>query len=73
MGLLQSLQNAINIWNENVAAGPPLPDEFWHITEYYDNIRNKVMNMKDGSCYDFEGRLPSRMCNTPMKVRYDAS
>lgn len=70
MGILSALQAAINIWNENVMGGPPLTDEYWHVTEYYDNIRNKVLNLdkKLGECYKDE-HLPDRLCNTPMKVR----
>lgn len=52
--------------------GPPLDDSYWHVTEYYENIRNKVINMDPsmGHCYkEFEGILPTRFCNTPMKVR----
>jgi hypothetical protein len=51
--------------------GPPLDDDMWHVTDYYENIRNKVKNLgKDlGDCHKIEGSLPARMCNTPMKVR----
>ena len=51
--------------------GPPLADDFWHVTEYYKNIRNKVKNLDKslGSCYKFDGTLPTRLCNIPMKAR----
>ncbi len=51
--------------------GPPLDDAFWHVTDYYENIRNKVLNLDKGlgSCYKNEGFLPTRVCTTPMKVR----
>jgi hypothetical protein len=51
--------------------GPPLDEEQWHVTEYYENIRNKVKNLgKDkGVCHKIEGTLPARMCNTPMKAK----
>lgn len=54
-----------------LAAGPPLADEFWHVTGYYENIRTKAMNLDVGvgPCYEWEGSLPTRMCRTPMKVR----
>ena len=50
--------------------GSPLNDDMWHVTDYYENIRQKVKNLdKDlGDCYTIEGSLPARMCNTPMKV-----
>jgi hypothetical protein len=53
-----------------VLGGPPLEDEQWHIKDYYDNIRKKVLNLDKslGNCYQIEGKLPTRMCNTPMKV-----
>jgi hypothetical protein len=50
----------------------PLKEDMWHVTDYYENIRNKVKNLDKnlGDCHKIEG-LPSRMCNTPMKVRYE--
>lgn len=69
--LLEALQSAINIWTEGVMGGPPLDDDFWHVTDYYENIRNKVKNLDKslGSCYQMDGDLPTRLCNTPMKAR----
>ena len=51
--------------------GPPLEDDFWHVTDYYENIRNKVKNLDAGlgTCYNIEGNLPTRLCNTPMKAK----
>mmetsp|Transcript_27767 Transcript_27767/g.65251 ORF Transcript_27767/g.65251 Transcript_27767/m.65251 type:complete len:895 (-) Transcript_27767:3416-6100(-) len=69
--VLEALQSAINIWTEGVMGGPPLEDDFWHVTDYYENIRNKVKNLDVGlgSCYKIEGNLPTRLCNTPMKAK----
>lgn len=46
-----------------------MDEEFWHVTEYYKNIRKKVKNLDRelGHCYKDEN-LPDRLCNTPMKV-----
>ena len=56
-----------------VVDGKLLPDEDWHVTAYYDNIRNKVMNLDPslGSCYGYEGRIPTRMCKLHMRVSDD--
>jgi len=69
--MLDALQSAVNIWTDGVMGGPPLEDDFWHVTEYYENIRNKVKNLDKslGSCYEMETDLPARMCNTPMKAK----
>merc|ERR1719491_1213110 len=69
--ILEALQAAINIWSEGVMGGPPLDDDFWHITEYYENIRNKVKNLGKslGSCYKVDGSLPTRLCSIPMKAK----
>lgn len=69
--ILLALQAAINVWVEGVMSGPPLADESWHVTEYYENIRTKLKNLDKslGKCYEIEGSLPTRLCNTPMKVR----
>jgi hypothetical protein len=71
--VMEALQAAINRWSEGTMGGPPLDDEKWHITSYYENIRNKVKNLDKslGACYKIEGTLPTRMCNTPMQVRAD--
>jgi len=70
-GILEALQSAVNIWTEGVMGGPPLEDDFWHVTQYYENIRNKVKNLDEafGSCYKISGTLPTRLCNTPMKAK----
>lgn len=51
--------------------GPPLEDEFWHVTEYYENIRNKLKDLdaSKGSCSKISKKLPGRLCNTPMKAK----
>jgi hypothetical protein len=57
--------------NDNCSTGgPPLEDDFWHVTDYYENIRNKVLNLDKnlGSCYKNNGKLPDRICTTPLKV-----
>lgn len=52
--------------------GNALPDDAWHVSAYYGNIRNKVMNLDTtlGACNQYEGSIPVRMCNTPMRVRH---
>lgn len=52
--------------------GTLLPDDAWHVSAYYDNIRSKVMNLDTtlGACNQYKGSIPVRMCNTPMKVRH---
>jgi hypothetical protein len=50
------------------AGGPPLDDSFWHVTDYYKNIRDKVKKL-DGDCHKINDRLPSRICNIGMQVR----
>jgi hypothetical protein len=45
-----------------------LPDDAWHVTDYYANIRKKF-HEKDGetACFKSES-WPSRMCSTPMRA-----
>lgn len=50
-----------------------LPDETWHVTSYYDNIRTKVASLDHslGDCVkNYNGTLPTRMCSTKMRVSY---
>ncbi|GKY96425.1 hypothetical protein MPSEU_000602000 [Mayamaea pseudoterrestris] len=65
--LLEALQDAVQQWSEGTMGGPPLDDDYWHITAYYDNIRNKVNALDSGLCFD--GQWPSRACLKPMHGR----
>ena len=71
--VLEGLEVAVNSWMEHTMTGQPLDDEFWHVTGYYENIRNKILNMDQtlGHCPAIanEGQLPLRMCFTPMYGR----
>lgn len=69
--LLDALQMAVQIWSEGTMGGPPLDDEWWHVTDYYENIRTKVKNLdpSHGNCHNIAGQVPARMCNTPMQAR----
>jgi hypothetical protein len=58
---------------EGTMTGQPLDDDYWHVTEYYENIRTKIMNMNQtlGRCPEIgnNDELPLRLCNTPMNGR----
>jgi hypothetical protein len=66
--VLTGVKEAIGIWKE---AGE-LPDEAWHVSSYYDNIRNKVMNLDTdlGACNQFQESLPDRVCKVPLRVSH---
>ena len=53
------------------AEGHPLQDDYWHVTNYYENIRSKVMNLDSsvGACNNMKEFFPERICKTPMKGR----
>ena len=59
-------------WYILKSEGMVLPDDVWHVNAYYENIRNKVMNLDTtlGACNQYKGLIPVRMCNTPMRVRH---
>jgi hypothetical protein len=65
--ILKALHEAITMW----AAAPDyaLPDAAWHVTDYYENIRSKVMSLNStlGFCHD--SSLPDRVCDVPMNGR----
>jgi hypothetical protein len=68
--LLSALKEALEYWNglDDLV----VPEEDWHVTAHYENIRNKVQNLDPsiGKCYKFEGLLPTRVCKYPMQVRF---
>lgn len=70
--VLEALEDAISMWSEvTITGGHPLPDEYWHVTEHYNNIHSKVKNMdpKIGFCQSVKDRLPLRVCTTRMYAR----
>jgi len=71
--VLEGLEVAVNRWMDNTMTGQPLDDAFWHVTEYYENIRNKTLHLDPthGHCHKIaEGnKLPIRLCNTPLNGR----
>jgi hypothetical protein len=71
--VLEGLEVALNSWMEGTMTGQPLDDDYWHVTEYYDNIRHKMRNLNPtaGSCPAIANKehLPARMCTTPMNGR----
>jgi hypothetical protein len=47
-----------------------LPDDAWHVTDYYANIRKKLQeNCSDSPCFNYKDSLPTRMCSVPINAR----
>mmetsp|Transcript_15996 Transcript_15996/g.23525 ORF Transcript_15996/g.23525 Transcript_15996/m.23525 type:complete len:935 (+) Transcript_15996:62-2866(+) len=70
--ILKALQDAINVWSEvTITGGHPLPDEYWHVTDYYKNIIEKTRNLDPsvGSCHDMRNDIPERVCSIALKGR----
>lgn len=74
MLILSALENALTQWSEvTIYQGHPLPDENWHVTEYYNNIRTKVKEGSGGSpCAGWLDWMP-RLCSTPLNARTEFS
>jgi hypothetical protein len=61
------MSNACVLDKENYA----LPDDAWHVTSYYENIRTKLRNLdpSKGACISgYNGQMPTRFCNTSIHV-----
>jgi len=70
--VIDALEDAIDTWSEEtIISGHPLPDEFWHITNHYENIRDKTRNLDEsiGKCTTLSKYFPKRVCKTPLKGR----
>lgn len=71
--VLEALEVAVNQWMDGTMTGQPLDDSYWHVGDYYENIRNKVMQMdpKLGKCPEIaeDDALPARLCSTPLNGR----
>jgi hypothetical protein len=72
--ILQSLKEALTVWNE--ADGYELPDDAWHVTARYEEIRGKLSVMEpeeSNYCPEYVKNNLSDVCKYPMKVRNKSS
>lgn len=68
--VLDALSEAIQIFSDNTMGGPPLDEDWWHMTDYYQNIRTKVMQLQStGECAKIQKDLPIRLCTTALEAR----
>lgn len=67
--ILQSLKTGLREWNET--EGYAIPDEKWHLTQWYGNIRSKMENLGPdfGSCKDLAEHELEWTCKYPVKAR----
>lgn len=65
--LLDSIQDAVQIFTSGTLQGPPLDSHDWHVGEYYQNMREKLANVspQDTGCAGWGELLPSRVCSLP--------
>mmetsp|Transcript_27829 Transcript_27829/g.77976 ORF Transcript_27829/g.77976 Transcript_27829/m.77976 type:complete len:879 (+) Transcript_27829:229-2865(+) len=71
--ILQALHEALNEWSE--APNFELPDDKWHVTTHYENIREKVLAIEpeNSPCYGLSAIGLERVCKLPMKARSEWS
>ena len=68
-GVLDALQVAVQQFSDGTLGGPPLDEDYWHVTEHYNNIREKANGIKadQGTCGQMTDLFPARVCTTPMR------
>jgi hypothetical protein len=71
MVVLEALLDAVNTWLDAVVMdGPPLSDQYWHVTDYYLNIQSKARDeSKVGSCKELSKFMNPLVCTTPLNGR----
>jgi hypothetical protein len=65
--ILNGLKEAIGTWKDSME----LPDDAWHVSSYYHNIRSKVLNLNEtrGSCNQYNKILSDRVCKVQLRGR----
>mmetsp|Transcript_39931 Transcript_39931/g.96377 ORF Transcript_39931/g.96377 Transcript_39931/m.96377 type:complete len:658 (+) Transcript_39931:231-2204(+) len=66
--ILQALKEVLDDWKnrENYR----VPDSEWHMTKYYDEMRQRIDNVLDqGKCHDYKTAGIGRACSLPMQAR----
>jgi hypothetical protein len=70
--LIDAIQDAVQIFSSQTMGGPPLDDSYWHVTEYYNNIRSKILSLgTHGECskINTDNMLPQRLCTIALNAR----
>lgn len=65
--VLRALNKVITMWMD--AEDYALPDDAWHVTDYYNNIRSKLASMNSTSTGCFDQPLPDGICKYPLHGR----
>ena len=64
--ILTALREVLEEWNE--ADGYVLEDSSWHVTAYYDDMRERVSNSPGGRCGELKKVSLGFACRYPVKV-----
>jgi hypothetical protein len=73
--VLAATLDALFDWSDiTISQGFPLADEYWHMGEYIENVKTKVVSLNETTaphCFQLEGivNLPKRLCTQQMKGR----
>jgi len=72
--ILDVFSAALGTWSEiTIVQGQPLPDEYWHVTDHYQGMREKIDQLgfldEKGFCEGFGDSLPKRICTVGLKAR----
>ena len=63
--ILEALEDALSIWSEEtIIGGHPLQDKFWHVTDHYNVIKQKLLHHTCQQQY-----VPARVCHTVLNGR----
>lgn len=67
--LMDAVQDALHTFTMGASGGPPLDDGEWHMGGYYENIREKLVNLSpvESGCAEWGNVLPSRVCSVPLQ------
>jgi hypothetical protein len=72
MWVLDALYDAVQLWQDiTVVEGDPLADDYWHMTDYYDNIRKSIQEMPESYCEEKAETVgyPKRVCKIGLDGR----
>jgi len=70
--VLDALYDALQTWQDiTVVEGDPLADDYWHVTDYYEQTRNALKTMPDSYCEGSAENVgyPKRVCRIALNGR----
>jgi len=66
--IIQNLREALKKWQGYASDNYIVPDDEWHMTNFYNSVREKMANLKGSPCFDNPFYADNHICTHPLNA-----